>query len=114
MEVVVRVRIACITRGFVIRVCQSSRNHRTEQSPVFFGPAPGRPPTLSIRCTWWRVPHPVSRAITQCRFVETLLRNPRIPFIEQTELEERAVAVLTNRDPLKLVDLRGDFLSRSL
>ena len=45
-------------------------------------------------------------------FIETLLRNPRIPFIDRTEIELRSVSELHNLHALKLVDLRGAGLSR--
>ena len=35
-------------------------------------------------------------------FVETLLRNPRIPFVERTEIELRSASVLTNDHALTL------------
>ena len=44
--------------------------------------------------------------------METLLRNPRIPFVERLELEKRSISLLTNDHALKLADLRGGGLSR--
>jgi hypothetical protein len=88
------------------------RIHRTEQSPVFFGPAPGRPPTYRFDAPGGEYRILYLGQSLSAAFVETLLRNPRIPFIERNELEERSVAVLTNRHPLKLVDLRGGGLSQ--
>lgn len=88
------------------------RIHRTEQSPVFFGPAPGRPPTYRFDAPGGEYRILYLGQSLSAAFVETLLRNPRIPFIERSELEERSVAVLTNQHPLKLVDLRGGGLSQ--
>ena len=88
------------------------RIHRTEQSPVFFGPAPGRPPTYRFDAPGGEYRIVYLGQSLSAAFVETPLRYPRIPFIEQSELEERSVAVLTNQHPLKLVDLRGGGLSQ--
>jgi hypothetical protein len=88
------------------------RIHRTAVPPVFFGPAPGGPPTYRFDAPRgeYRILY-IGQSLTAA-FVETLLRNPRLPFIERTELEERSVATLSNRHPLKLVDLRGGGLSQ--
>lgn len=88
------------------------RIHRTERPPVYFGPAPGQPPTYRFDAPGgqYRVLY-IGQSLSAA-FVETLLRNPRIPFIERSELEERSAAVLTNRHELKLVDLRGGGLSQ--
>jgi hypothetical protein len=87
------------------------RVHRTARPPVFFGPAPGQPPTYRFDAPdgEFRVLY-VGQSLSAA-FVETLLRNPRIPFIERSELEERSVAVLNNENELKLVDVRGGGLS---
>jgi len=45
-------------------------------------------------------------------FIETLLRNPRIPFVERTEIEIRSASALANDHVLKLVDFRGGGLSQ--
>lgn len=88
------------------------RVHRTQLPPVFFGPAPSRPPTYRFDAPGgeYRILY-VGQSFSAA-FVETLLRNPRIPFIERSELEARSVAVLANRSALKLVDLRGGGLSQ--
>lgn len=88
------------------------RIHRTERPPVFFGPAPGQPPMYRFDAPGgeYRVLY-AGQSLTAA-FVETLLRNPRIPFVEHSELEERSVAVMNNLHELKLVDLRGGGLSQ--
>jgi RES domain len=88
------------------------RIHRTRQPPVFFGPAPGQPPTYRFDAPGGEYRILYLGQSLSAAFVETVLRNPRIPFIERSELEERSVAMLTNRHPLKLVDLRGGGLSQ--
>jgi hypothetical protein len=88
------------------------RIHRTERPPVFFGPGPGQPATYRFDAPEgeYRVLY-IGQSLSAA-FVETLLRNPRIPFIERGELEQRSVSVLTNQHELKLVDLRGGGLSQ--
>jgi hypothetical protein len=88
------------------------RIHRTQQPPVFFGPAPGQPATYRFDTPGGEYRILYLGQSLSAAFVETLLRNPRIPFIERNELEERSVAMLTNQHPLKLVDLRGGGLSQ--
>jgi len=88
------------------------RVHRTERPPVFFGPAPGQLPTYRFDAPGgeYRVLY-IGQSLSAA-FVETPLRNPRVPFVERSELEERSIAVLRNRNELKLVDLRGGGLSQ--
>jgi RES domain len=88
------------------------RIHRTMNAPVFFGPSRGQPPTyrFDARGGEYRVLY-LGQTLSAA-FVETLLRNPRIPFIERVELESRSASVLSNDRFLKLVDLRGGGLSR--
>jgi len=88
------------------------RIHRTEQRPVFFGRAPDRPPTYRFDSPGGEYRILYLGQSLSAAFVETLLRNPRIPFIERSELEARSVAILTNQHPLKLVDFRGGGLSQ--
>ena len=88
------------------------RIHRTARPSVFFGPAPGQPPTYRFDAPGgeYRVLY-IGQSLSAA-FIETLLRNPRIPFIERSELEERSVAVLNNHNELRLVDARGRGSSR--
>jgi hypothetical protein len=88
------------------------RLHASNNAPVFFGPARGTPPTHQFDA-----PHGEYRILylgetLSAAFVETLLRNPQIPFIEQAELRMRSASVLINDHALRLVDLRGGGLSR--
>jgi hypothetical protein len=88
------------------------RIHRGQYPPVFFGPEAGQPAMYRFDAPGgeYRILY-VGQSLSAA-FVETLLRNPRIPFIEHTEIEERSLAVLTNRNRLRLVDLRGGGLSQ--
>ena len=88
------------------------RIHRAHHPPVFFGPESGRPAMYRFDAPGgeYRILY-VGQSLSAA-FIETLLRNPRIAFIERTELEERSVAVLTNQHSLRLVDLRGSGLSQ--
>src|ERR1700677_4502200 len=83
------------------------RIHRTELPPVFFGPAKNQPPTYRFDAPGgeYRVLY-VGQTLSAA-FVETLLRNPRVPLVERVELEKRSSSLLSNDHPLKLVDLRG-------
>ena len=88
------------------------RIHRTDREAVFFGPASGEPARYRFDAPGgeYRVLY-VGQSLSAA-FVETLLRNPRIPFVERGALEARSVAVLTNQQTLKFVDLRGGGLSQ--
>ena len=88
------------------------RIHRTEHPPVFFGPPKDEPPTYRFDAPGgeYRILY-VGQTLSAA-FVETLLRNPRIPFVERVELEKRSSSLLSNDHALKLVDLRGGGLSR--
>lgn len=88
------------------------RIHGARRGPVFFGPAAGQPPTYRFDAprSEYRVLY-LGQTL-EAAFIETLLRNPRIPFVERAEIESRCVSVLHNRHPLRLVDLRGHGLSQ--
>lgn len=88
------------------------RIHKTLNAPVFFGPTPGDPPTYRFDAPGgeYRILY-VGLTLSAAN-IETLLRNPRIPYVERTEIETRSASVLTNDHTLKLVDLRGAGLSR--
>jgi len=88
------------------------RIHRTTSSPVFFGPAPGGPPTYRFDAPGGEYRILYLGQTLSAAFVETLLRNPRIPFVERTEIEIRSASALANDHALKLVDLRGGGLSQ--
>lgn len=88
------------------------RIHRTAHSPVFFGPAPGGLPTYRFDAPGGEYRILYLGQTLSAAFVETLLRNPRIPFIERIEIELRSASVLSNDRPLRLVDLRGGGLSQ--
>jgi len=88
------------------------RIHRTEHPPVFFGPPKDQPLTYRFDAPGgeYRILY-VGQTLSAA-FVETLLRNPRITFVERVELENRSSSLLINDHALKLVDLRGGGLSR--
>lgn len=88
------------------------RIHKTTNAPVFFGPKPGDPPTYRFDAPGGEYRILYVGLTLSAAFVETLLRNPRIPFVERIEIETRSASVLTNDHKLKLVDLRGGGLSQ--
>jgi hypothetical protein len=88
------------------------RIHKTKSSPVFFGPEPGAPPTYRFDAPGGEYRILYIGQTLSAGFIETLLRNPRIPFIERTEIEIRSASALANDHILKLVDLRGGGLSQ--
>lgn len=88
------------------------RIHRSEHPPVFFGPPEGQPPTYRFDAPGGEYRILYLGQTLSAAFVETLLRNPRIPFVERAEIEKRSSSLLTHHNALKLVDLRGGGLSR--
>lgn len=88
------------------------RIHRTTHQPVWFGPAPGHPPTYRFDAPGGEFRVLYLGQTLSAAFVETLLRNPRVPFLDREEIELRSVSVLHNLHALRLVDLRGAGLSR--
>lgn len=88
------------------------RIHKTKSSPAFFGPTPGGPPTYRFDSPGGEYRILYLGQTLSAAFVETLLRNPRIPFVERTEIEIRSASALANDNALKLVDLRGGGLSQ--
>jgi hypothetical protein len=88
------------------------RIHRSEHPPVFFGPPKGQPPTYRFDAPGGEYRTLYIGQTLSAAFVETLLRNPRIPFVERAELEKRSSSLLTHHNALKLVDLRGGGWSR--
>jgi RES domain-containing protein len=88
------------------------RIHRSEHPPVFFGPPEGQPPTYRFDAPGGEYRILYLGQTLSAAFVETLLRNPRIPFVERAELEKRSSSLLTHHNALKLVDLRGGGWSR--
>jgi hypothetical protein len=88
------------------------RVHRSARGPVFFGPAPGDPPTNRFDAPNGQYRTLYLGESFAGAFVETLLRVPRLPYVQRAELEERSASRLDNEAVLRLVDLRGPGLSK--
>jgi RES domain len=88
------------------------RIHRSDHKPVFFGPANPSIPIFRFDAPGGEYRILYLGQSLSAAFVETLLRNPTIPFLERSELEQRSVSGLTNRHPLKFVDLSAGGLSK--
>jgi hypothetical protein len=89
-----------------------SRIHRLRHDPVFYSPPAGDPPE-------GRFDSPNGLFGVLCAafsfagaFVETLLRDPSMPFIAAQDLGERGLVALTPSRLARLVDLRGPDLQR--
>lgn len=88
------------------------RIHRTELAPVFFGPAPGKPPTSRFDAPNGEYRTLYLGTTFAAAFVETLLRQPQVTLIAAAQLAARSLSELTSKNDLNLVDLRGAGLSR--
>ena len=88
------------------------RIHRSTQPPLHFGPSPGSPPLNRFDAPGGEYRALYLGLSLSAAFVETLVRNPQIPFVERSEVEARSASLLANADEVRLVDLRGAGLSR--
>jgi hypothetical protein len=88
------------------------RIHKSTNAPIFFGPATTTPPVYRFDAPGGEYRTLYLGKDFSAAFVETLLRNPRVPFVELAEIELRSVSVLTNNHSLVMIDLCGQGLSR--
>lgn len=88
------------------------RIHRSSDPPLHFGPPPGSPPLNRFDAPAGEYRVLYLGLSLSAAFVETLVRNPAIPFVERSEVETRSASLLANVDEIRLVDLRGAGLSR--
>lgn len=88
------------------------RVHDCERAPLFFGPRAGKPPANRFDAPNREYRTLYAGLSFTAAFVETLLREPHVRFIDAAEIEARCMSELTNTSTLNLVDLRGAGLSK--
>ncbi len=88
------------------------RIHRAEFAPVFFSPGAGRPPLGRFDSAAGRFGVLYGARDFACAFAETVLRNPQRRLFSSTEVNARALSVLTVSRDLNLVRLHGPGLQQ--
>lgn len=88
------------------------RVHRSDLSPVFFGPGSGNPPAYRFDCLSQRFGVLYIAPDPDAALVETLLRNPQRMTVGYHEIAQRSLSVLQADRALRLVDATGANLSR--
>jgi hypothetical protein len=88
------------------------RIHRTEYTPVWFGPGPDKPPAYRFDapagefgvCYFGRTP--------EASFAETFLRQPPVRLISMQDLASRSLATFRLARSVRLVSLNGPGLAQ--
>ncbi len=88
------------------------RIHRLQHGPVHYSPGSGRPPAGRYDSASGRYGVLYAAQEFAGAFVETVLRHPADPLVSLSEIEARALSVLSTNAELRLVDLTGPGLSR--
>lgn len=86
---------------------QLHRIHRRQHGPLHWSGGPGRPPAGRFDS-----PSGLFGVLYAAPFAETILHNPHQRLISLSEIEARALTVLTLTEAVEVVDLTGAGLSR--
>lgn len=83
------------------------RIHRSDFSPIFFSPGPGKPPAGRFDSTTGAFGVLYLAYAFEGAFAETVLRNPRQRLIGLREISSRSLTVLGMSRSVRLVEMRG-------
>lgn len=83
------------------------RVHRREHDPIFFGPALGRPPVNRFNAPNGEYRTLYAGLSLAAAFIESLLRQPQVAFIDATEIESRYISEIASERVLHFADVRG-------
>jgi RES domain len=87
------------------------RVHRRAHDPVWFGPAPGTPPSGRFDAPAGEYGICYFSATLGVALLETLVRGQKVPMIARTALEARAASTIAPARPLRMLQLEGKGLS---
>ncbi len=88
------------------------RIHAQARSPLWFGPAHGRPAIHRFDDSSGRVRVCYFGTTLEVCFAETFLRNPPVRILALDDLAERSIATVELRRDLRLVPIHGPSLAR--
>jgi len=83
------------------------RIHRSDVSPIFFSPSPGKAPIGRFDSARGNFGVLYAAETFEGAFVETVLRNPERRLIDLAEITSRAITVFGLSRPVRLVEMRA-------